>query len=229
MYFDWTYLVFVIPALIISAIASMRVNSAYNKYSRVSLRNGYKGSEIARKMLDMNGLYDVRVEKTNGHLSDHYDPRGKVIRLSEAVYEGNNTAAAGVAAHEAGHAVQHANGYFPLQIRNFIIPLTNIGSRLSFPLILLGILFSNSYLYFLAYVGIALFGLTIVFQLITLPVEFNASHRALETLRGGLIAEDEIKGTKRVLSAAAMTYVAALIVAVMQMLRLLTLVSRRRR
>lgn len=229
MYLDWTYFVFVIPALIISAIASMRVNSAFNKYSRVPLRRGFKGSEIARRMLDMNGLYDIRVEKTNGHLSDHYDPKNKVIRLSEAVYEGTNTAAAGVAAHEVGHAVQHSEGYFPLKLRNFIIPVTNIGSKLSFPLILLGILFSNSYLYFLAYVGIALFSLTVIFQLITLPVEFNASRRAIKNLESSLIDEDEIKGTKRVLSAAAMTYVAALIVALMQLLRLLALVSRRRR
>lgn len=232
MLFDWTYLVYVAPALILSIWASARVNSAYSKYSKVPMRRGYTGADVARKVLDMNGLYDVKIERTSGKLSDHYDPRSRVIRLSDAVYSGSDTASAGVAAHEAGHAVQHAEKYFPLELRSAIIPITNFGSQLAIPLIFIGILFGNSSLYILAYIGIVLFSLTVLFQLVTLPVEFNASKRALNVLEEGMLDREEIGGARKVLSAAALTYVAALAVSVMQLLRLITIVggnNRRRR
>lgn len=232
MLFDWTYLVYVAPALILSIWASARVNSAYSKYSKVPMRRGYTGADVARKVLDMNGLYDVKIERTSGKLSDHYDPRSRVIRLSDAVYSGSDTASAGVAAHEAGHAVQHAEKYFPLELRSAIIPITNFGSQLAIPLIFIGILFGNSSLYILAYIGIVLFSLTVLFQLVTLPVEFNASKRALNVLEEGMLDREEICGARKVLSAAALTYVAALAVSVMQLLRLITIVggnNRRRR
>lgn len=228
MYFDSTYLIYVIPALIISLWASANVRSAFSRYSSLRISSGLTGAETARRVLEQNGVSDVRIERVDGSLSDHYDPRTKVIRLSDSVYNASSAAAAGVAAHEAGHAVQHAEGYVPLKLRSQIIPVTNFGSRLALPLILLGILFGSSSLYFLAYVGIALFSLTVFLQLITLPVEFNASRRAVSALEMGGFTDEELKGTKKVLRAAALTYVAALITAIMQMLRLLTIVRRRR-
>jgi Zn-dependent membrane protease YugP len=228
MYFDSTYLIYVVPALIISLWASANVHSAFSRYSSLRISSGLTGAETARRVLEQNGVLDVKIERVEGSLSDHYDPRTKVIRLSDSVYDASSAAAAGVAAHEAGHAVQHAEGYVPLKIRREIIPVTNFGSRLSLPLILLGILFGSSSLYFLAYIGIALFSLTVLLQLVTLPVEFNASRRAVSALEMGGFTDEELRGTKKVLSAAALTYVAALITAVLQMLRLLTIVRRRR-
>ncbi len=228
MYFDSTYLIYVVPALIISLWASANVRSAFSRYSSLRITSGLTGAETARRVLEQNGVLDVKIERVEGSLSDHYDPRTKVIRLSDSVYSASSAAAAGVAAHEAGHAVQHAEGYVPLKIRRQIIPVTNFGSRLSFPLILLGILFGSSSLYFLAYIGIALFSLTVLLQLVTLPVEFNASRRAVSALEMGGFNDEELRGTKKVLRAAALTYVAALITAVLQMLRLLTIVRRRR-
>ena len=227
-YLDWTYIILVLPAVILSIWASARVNSTFNKYSRVSNMAGLTGAEVARRILYENGLYDVRIEMTHGHLSDHYDPRTNVVRLSESTYNNTSSAAIGVAAHEVGHAIQHATNYAPLKMRNAIIPITNIGSKLSIPLILIGILLSafGSIFAYVAYAGVACFSLCAIFQLLTLPTEFNASKRALKAIEdGGFLTDEETVGAKRVLSAAAMTYVAALAVTVAQLLRLILLVS----
>ena len=227
-YLDWTYIILVLPAVILSIWASSRVNSTFNKYSRVSNMAGLTGAEVARRILYENGLYDVRIEMTHGHLSDHYDPRTNVVRLSESTYNNTSSAAIGVAAHEVGHAIQHATNYAPLKMRNAIIPITNIGSKLSIPLILIGILLSafGSIFAYVAYAGVACFSLCAIFQLLTLPTEFNASKRALKAIEdGGFLTDEETVGAKRVLSAAAMTYVAALAVTVAQLLRLILLVS----
>ncbi len=229
MYIDWIYIVLVLPAILFALWASARVNSTFAKYSKQRVRCNMTGAEAARLILDANGLSDVRIESISGNLTDHYDPRTKVVRLSEGVYSAPTTAAIGVAAHECGHAVQHAQGYAPLRIRNAIVPITNIGSQLAMPLILIGILFSYAGSMFttIAYIGVACFSLSALFQLITLPTEFNASHRAIAALESdGSLSADEIEGSKRVLTAAALTYVAALAVAITQLLRLLLLVRR---
>lgn len=225
--FDWTYLVLVMPALLLALWAQMRVKSTYAKYSRQNSRKGITGEQAARAILDRNGLQDVRIERIAGQLTDHYDPRARVVSLSDTVYGSSSIAAIGVAAHEVGHAVQHATGYGPLGLRNAIIPITNIGSTLSMPLILAGLIFNFQSL---ALAGILLFSLVAVFQLITLPVEFNASKRAIATLDGyGMLDSQEIQGTRKVLSAAAMTYVAALAVSLAQIFRLVLLFGGRRR
>lgn len=223
---DSLYLILVLPAILFSMWAQMKVKSTFAKYERVRSYAGYTGAQIARRILDENGLYDIRVERIAGSLTDHYDPRTGVVRLSDSVYNSASVAAVGVAAHETGHAVQHATGYMPLGIRNAIIPLTNIGSRLSMPLILLGLVLNSSNLIF---IGIAAFSLMTLFQLVTLPVEFNASARAVRTLSmGGMMSDEELSGTKKVLTAAALTYVAALLVSAMQLLRLVMIFNRRR-
>ncbi len=218
--------------MVFSIWASIMVNSTFKKYSSIRPRSGMTGAEAARRVLDANGLYNVRIEHISGSLTDHFDPRSNVIRLSSSVYGVSSAAAIGVAAHEAGHAVQYANGYAPLHIRNAIIPVTNLGSRLSMPLILLGILLTNigaQYIY-VAYIGVACFALSTVFQLLTLPTEFNASRRALASIeQTGLLYGDELSGAKKVLSAAALTYVAALAVSLVQLLRLLAIVGMGRR
>lgn len=228
MIFDWTYLILVMPAVIFSLWASVKVNSTFKKYSGIHPISGMTGAEAARRVLDANGLYNVRIEHIHGNLTDHFDPRTNVIRLSDKVYGVSSAAAIGVAAHEAGHAVQYANGYVPLKLRNAIIPITNIGSRLAMPLILIGLLFSgmgNQFIY-IAYIGIACFALSTVFQLLTLPTEFNASRRALRSIENsGLLRGDELDGAQKVLSAAALTYVAALSVSIMQLLHLLMVVG----
>ncbi len=232
MYFDWTYLVLVLPALLLSLWASSRVNTAYTKHQKHFSARGITGAQAARSVLDANGLRQVQVVPVAGHLTDHYDPRTQVVRLSEGVYHSTSTAAIGIACHEVGHAIQHATGYAPLRLRNAIVPITNIGSRLAGPLILLGIMFSAASYFFvwMAYVGIACFALSTIFQLVTLPTEFNASARALASIREHhMLSETELAQTKEVLSAAAMTYVAALAVSVTQLLRLLLIVNRRRR
>ena len=207
-YFDVYYLILVIPALLVSMWAQSRVSSTYSRYGKVRSRCGMSGSQIARQILDDNGLYDVRVEQVSGNLTDHYDPRARVVRLSQGVYGSDSIAALGVAAHETGHADQHATRYAPLTLRNAIVPVTNFGAKISVPLILLGVLFGHPTL---TNFGILCFGLMTVFQLITLPVEFNASSRAMATLSGGMILDDEeAAGAKRVLSAAALTSVATL-------------------
>lgn len=232
MYLDITYIILVLPAIIFSLWASMKVNSTFKKYSAQYSQRNMTGAAAAKTVLESNGVYDVKIEQTTGKLTDHYDPRTRTIRLSESVYNNVSTAAIGVAAHEAGHALQHATGYAPLRIRNAIVPVTNIGSRLSMPLILLGLIFSQTAPMFVtvAYIGVACFGLCTLFQLITLPTEFNASKRALHAIEGShILNSDELKGSKKVLTAAAMTYLAALAVSVTQLLRLLLIVSSRNR
>lgn len=229
---DWAYIILVLPAVIFSLWASARVNSTFRRYQGQYARNGLTGAEAARAVLERNGVYDVRIERVGGSLTDHYDPSANVIRLSESVYGSCSTAAIGVACHEAGHAVQHAEHYFPASIRSAIVPVTNIGSRLSMPLIVLGIIFSSfSYFFvYVAYAGVLCFGLSTLFQLVTLPTEFDASRRAIWAIEdGNLLDEDEQKGAKKVLRAAAMTYVAALAVSVTQLFRLLLIVGGRRR
>ena len=223
--FDMTYMILVMPAIIFAMWAQTKVNSTFSRYQRVRCYSGYTGAQIARRILDENGLHHVRVERIAGNLTDHYDPRTQVVRLSDSVYNNPSVAAVGVAAHETGHAVQHATGYGPLVIRNSIIPLTNFGSKMSMPLILLGFLLNSTMLLNL---GIIAFSMATLFQLITLPVEFNASSRAMRTLSNGMMSDDELYGTKKVLTAAALTYVAALMVSVMQLLRLVILANRRR-
>jgi Zn-dependent membrane protease YugP len=229
MYIDWTYIVLVLPAVIFSLICSAKVNSSFKKYSGIRCTSGLTGAEAARRVLETNGVYDVAIGTASGKLSDHYDPRDRTIHLSAEVYGSSSVAAIGVACHEAGHAVQHAENYRPLKFRNMIIPATNIGSRLALPLILLGICFSYAGSYFIniAYVGVGCFALSTLFQLVTLPTEFNASRRALKAIdQNRLLTSSEQQGAKKVLSAAAMTYVAALAVSFMQLLRLLAMVSR---
>lgn len=215
--FDLSYLVLVVPAILLGLWAQARVQSTYARYSQVRAIRGITADQVARRILDANGLRDVSIQRIAGSLTDHYDPRERVVRLSETVYGSPSIAAIGVAAHEVGHAVQHATGYAPLKLRTAIVSVTNIGSTLSMPLILIGILLNSSRL---ALVGVALFGLVAVFQLVTLPVEFNASARAIETIESqGLLEEDETGGAKKVLRAAAMTYVAALLMSALQLLR----------
>ena len=229
---DWTYIVLVLPAVIFSLIASANVNSTFKKYSQVYNSRRLTGADAARRILDSNGLQHIRIERISGNLSDHFDPRSNVIRLSQAVYDGATAAAVGVAAHECGHAIQHAVGYLPIKLRSAIIPITNIGSKLAFPMILLGIVLTawSQQALMIAYIGVALFGLSLVFQLVTLPTEFNASRRALKTIDNmGLLSGDDLKASKKVLTAAAMTYVAALAVTLMQLIRLFLIVNRNRR
>ena len=222
-YIDQYYLILVVPAMLIALFAQARVSSAFNRYSRVMSSRGITGREAAQMILKQNGVTDVRFEQAGGRLSDHYDPRSNTIRLSEGVDNSRSVAAIGVACHEAGHALQYAEGYSPIKLRNAIIPVTSIGSQLSVPLILLGFFFGGN-LAFLVNVGLVLFGSVAVFQLITLPVEFNASSRAIAALeQGRLLDDDELRGAQKVLSAAALTYVAALITAVANLLRLILL------
>ena len=230
--FDWTYLYIVLPCLILSMIASSRVNNTFKRYSKQMSSQHITGSDAAMRVLRANGVTEVRIERVSGKLTDHYDPKANVIRLSDAVYDNASTAAIGVACHEAGHAVQYAREYFPVKIRAAIIPATNIGSKLAMPLILLGILFASlgNYSYTLVYLGIAMFALSLVFQLVTLPVEFNASRRAMEAIRNmQILTEDEQRGARKTLTAAAMTYVAAVAVSAAQLLRLVLLFGGRRR
>ena len=231
MYWDWTYIVYVLPAVIFAMWASANVNGTFKKYAKIHSRRGITGAEAARRVLDSKGLTNVRIERVSGNLTDHYDPKMNVIRLSDSVYSDTSEAAIGVACHEAGHAMQYAESYAPIKLRNAIIPVTNIGSKLSIPLILVGIFLSylSDYLIIFAYVGIICFAFSTVFQLVTLPTEFNASRRALAAIDDcGILDSEERSGAKKVLSAAALTYVAALAVSLMQLLRLITLVNRRR-
>ena len=230
--FDWTYVYLVLPCLIFSLWASWQVNSTFKKYSRQYSMRGITGADAAQQVLRANGVTGVRIERIGGSLTDHYDPTSHVIRLSDDVYASTSTAAIGVACHEAGHAVQYAQGYAPIKLRAAIIPVTNFGSKLAMPLILLGILFSSlgSTSDFFINLGIACFGLSVLFQLVTLPVEFNASHRALVAIeQNGILTEDELSGARKTLSAAAMTYVAATAAALAQLLRLLILFGNNRR
>lgn len=230
--FDWTYLYLVLPCVLLSLWASHNVNSTFRKYSQQFSIRRLTGAEAAQRVLSANGVHGVRIERVNGNLTDHYDPKTNVIRLSDSVYSNTSTAAIGVACHEAGHAVQYAHGYAPIKLRAAIIPLTNFGSRLAMPLILLGILFSTLGMVSdtLVYLGIGCFGLSLVFQLVTLPVEFNASRRAMQAIEAGnLLTEDERLGARKTLTAAALTYVAATATALAQLLRLILLFGGRRR
>lgn len=230
--FDWTYLVIVLPCILLSLWASATVNSTFKKYSQQLSCRHITGAQAAQRVLSQNGVSGVRIERISGNLTDHYDPTTNVIRLSDGVYDSTSTAAIGVACHEAGHAVQYAQHYAPIKLRAAIIPVTNFGSRIAMPLILLGILltFLGSFSDILIWVGIACFGLSLFFQLVTLPVEFNASNRAMQAIEnGGLLTEEEQRGAKKTLRAAAMTYVAATAVSLAQLLRLITLFGGRRR
>jgi Zn-dependent membrane protease YugP len=230
--FDMTYVVLVLPCVLLSLWASARVNSTFKKYSDQYSRRNITGADAAQRVLRANGVTGVRIERVSGKLTDHYDPRSNVIRLSDSVYDSTSTAAIGVACHEAGHAVQYAQDYAPIKFRAAIIPITNIGSKLAMPLILIGLLLSflESASYFFVYAGIACFGLSLIFQLVTLPVEFNASRRAMEAIENtDILTQEEQVGARKTLSAAAMTYVAATAVALAQLLRLLLIFGGRRR
>ncbi len=226
-YFDPTYILVIICA-IISIFASARVEAVFSKYNRVASARGLTGAEAAQRILQSAGIYDVSVEHVSGKLSDHYDPRSKVLRLSDSTYNSRSVAAIGVAAHECGHAIQHDVGYAPLNLRSTLVPLANIGSKAAIPIILIGCILS--YNQTLIQIGIIAFSLAVIFQLVTLPVEFNASSRALALLREQNILEDYESGmAKKVLSAAAMTYVAAAAASIIQLLRLVLLFGGRRR
>jgi uncharacterized protein len=222
--FDPTFII-LIPAILFAAYAQSKINSTFNTYLRVRNSNGYTGYQVARTILDNHGLQSIPIELIQGHLTDHYDPRKRILRLSNAVYNGDSLASVGVAAHECGHAVQHQEAYVPLTVRNTIAPIASIGSQLSWILVLAGFFFGFTGLIDL---GIMFFSVAVVFQLITLPVEYNASDRAIAMLTEyNLVPANEIGPAKKVLSAAALTYLAATIVAVMQLVRLLLLRGRR--
>lgn len=228
---DPTYIYLVLPCILLSLWASHNVNTTFETYARQFNRRRLTGAEAARRVLQANGVHGVRIDRVSGKLTDHFDPKTNVIRLSDSVYDSTSTAAIGVACHEAGHAVQYAVGYAPIKLRAAIIPLTNFGSRIAMPLILAGILFSTLGVFSdtLVYLGIACFGLSLVFQLVTLPVEFNASRRAIATIEEtGILTEEEQRGAKKTLKAAAMTYVAATAVALAQLLRLIAIFGRSR-
>ena len=225
-FYDWTYIL-LIPALILSMWAQFRVSSTFSRFSKVRASSGMTATQMAEQLLHAEGVYDVSVERTRGNLTDHYDPKNMVLRLSDSTANSTSVAALGVAAHEAGHVLQHRDGYAPLMLRTAAVPVVNIGSNLSWPLFVVGLIFSWEPL---LYVGIGLFALAVLFALITLPVEFNASKRALVALEtnGYLQPGEEMRGAKKVLSAAAMTYVASAFMAIMQLLRLLAIAGSRR-
>lgn len=227
-YFDYTYFVFIVPALIITMIAQFRVKSTFQKYSRITTAKSMTGAQAADSVARFGGALGVQVQHISGNLTDHFDPRNNTISLSDNVYGSTTIAAVGVAAHEAGHAIQNAKGYFPNKIRTVLVPVTNIGSRLAMPLVIIGLLLPVQY-DFVVTVGIALYSLAVLFQLVTLPVEFNASFRAIRALdESGIMYPDELEGAKKVLTAAAMTYLAASFTAIMSLLRLLIIAGNRR-
>lgn len=223
--FDWTYVVIVLPVMILALVAQVKVRSTFKKYSQIASDGGMTGADAARMVLDSYGVTGVQIVPVAGELTDHFDPKDNVIRLSEPVYNARTAAAVGVAAHEAGHAAQYAENYVPMQIRSAVIPATKVGSTLSLPLIILGMIFSISAI---SFIGVILFGFTVLFQLVTLPVEFNASRRAVAALgSSGRVSQEGVKSAKKVLTAAAMTYVAALATALANMVRLMILIRRR--
>ena len=227
-YFDYTYFLFMIPALIVSLYAQFKVNSTFTKYSKIQNSNGLTGAEAAHNVLTKNNVAGVSVEHIHGDLNDHFDPRTNVIKLSDSVHSSTSVAAVGVAAHEAGHAVQYARSYMPMRLRSALVPVTNIGSALSMPLIFIGLMLPVQYDYIVK-LGIALFSLAVLFQLVTLPVEFDASRRAIATLENNRILRgEELAGARKVLTAAAMTYLAATFSSVMSLLRLLLIAGGRR-
>ena len=225
-YYDWTVLI-VLPALFFTIWAQIKVSSSFNKFSGVHTRGNLTGAEAARRILDANGLFDVKIERVRGNLTDHYDPRTNTIRLSETVHDASSVAAVGVAAHETGHAIQYAKQYLPIRLRMSIIPITRIGSYLSMPLFIIGLLLASDPLILF---GIMLYACLTLFQLITLPVEYNASRRAMQTLESqGILYKDELRGAYSVLSAAVLTYVAALATSLLTLLRLLLIANGRRK
>ena len=230
--FDMTYLYLVLPCILLALWASSNVNHTFRKYSEQHSARHITGADAAQRVLRANGVTGVRVERVSGNLTDHYDPKANVIRLSDSVYDATSTAAIGVACHEAGHAVQYAENYAPIKLRSAIVPITNFGSKIAMPLILLGLVltFLESFSFTLVYLGIACFGLSVIFQLVTLPVEFNASRRAMNAIQeSNILTEEEQNGARKTLSAAALTYVAATAVALSQLLRLLVIFGGRRR
>lgn len=226
LYIDPWYIILVVPAMLLAFWAQINVNTTFSRYSKVLAPSGMTGAESARRVLEANGVTGVRIERISGNLTDHFDPKTNTIRLSESVYDATTVSAVGVAAHEAGHAVQYAVGYAPMQLRAAIISATNIGSQLAMPLVLLGLIFSSA---MLVDIGIIAFSMSTLFQLITLPVEFNASRRAVATLESSCVSDTEVKGAKAVLRAAALTYVAALAVSLASLLRIILLFGNRNR
>ena len=228
-YWDPTYILVVIGA-VICMIASARVKGTFNKYSQLRSMSGMNGAQVAQRVLQAAGIYDVQVRHVSGSLTDHYDPRTKTVNLSDPVYNATSVAALGVAAHECGHAIQHAKSYAPLSIRSALVPIANLGSMLAWPVILIGLLFNTRSSGLIIDIGILLFSAAVLFQLVTLPVEFDASRRALVMLRTqGILADDELKYTRRVLKSAALTYVASAAAAILQLLRIILITNGRRR
>lgn len=229
MYFDPTYML-VLIGVVICLAASAKMRSTFSRYSRIRNHSGMTGREAAEQVLYRAGIYDVRVEHVSGNLTDHYDPRSKVLRLSDATYGSASVAAVGVAAHECGHAIQHATGYAPLAFRSALVPVANFGSTIAWPLILIGLLFNSQSSVLFLNLGILAFSLAVLFQIVTLPVEFNASSRAIRMLSGnGMLYEDEVQATRKVLTAAALTYVAGAASAILQLLRIILISNSRRR
>ena len=228
-YWDPTYILVVIGA-VICMIASARVKGTFNKYSQLRSMSGMNGAQVAQRVLQAAGIYDVQVRHVSGSLTDHYDPRTKTVNLSDPVYNATSVAALGVAAHECGHAIQHSKSYAPLSIRSALVPIANFGSMLAWPVILIGLLFNTRSSGLIIDIGILLFSAAVLFQLVTLPVEFDASRRALVMLRTqGILADDELKYTRRVLKSAALTYVASAAAAILQLLRIILITNGRRR
>lgn len=227
-YFDPTY-IFIIIGVLICSVASVRVKSTFSRFSGMRNHLGLTGAQAAERVLHGAGIYDVRIERTSGHLTDHYDPRNKVLRLSDSTYGECSVAAVGVAAHECGHAIQHAKGYAPLQFRSALVPIANFGSAISWPLIVLGLFISGKSSILFINIGILAFSLAVLFQLVTLPVEYNASGRAVRILaETGMMQGEEIVAVKKVLNAAALTYVASAASAILQLVRILVLTGGRR-
>ena len=230
--FDWTYVVLVLPCILLSLWASSNVNSTFKRYAKQFSSRRITGADAARRVLAANGVHGVRIDRVSGNLTDHFDPKTNVIRLSDSVYDSTSTAAIGVACHEAGHAVQYAESYAPIKLRAAIIPITNFGSKIAMPLILAGVLLTafGSFSDTMIYLGIAAFGFSLVFQLVTLPVEFNASRRAMQAIEeANILTSEEQRGARKTLKAAALTYVAATAVALAQLLRLILMFGGRRR
>lgn len=223
MYYNLDYLIYILPGFLLALYAQSKIRSNFDKYSRVTNREGLTGRSVAEAILSNHGIYDVRIDRVRGSLTDHYDPSHKVLRLSDPVYDSTSIAALGIAAHECGHAIQHHESYAPLSMRNAIVPAANLGSNLSFIFILIGLFAFEP----LLKLGIALFAITVLFQLLTLPVEYNASHRAKVILADGILSGEEMVGVERILSAAALTYVASLLTAIGTLMRFISLGRRR--
>ena len=223
MYYNWDYLIYILPGFLLALYAQSKIKTNFDKYSRITNREGLTGRSVAEMILRGHGIYDVRVDRVRGSLTDHYDPTQKVLRLSDPVYDSTSIAALGIAAHECGHAIQHNESYAPLKFRNAIVPAANLGSNLSFLLIFIGLFAFEP----LMKLGIALFAITVLFQLMTLPVEYDASRRAKAILADGVLSGEEIVGVERILSAAALTYVASLLTAIGTLLRFISLGRRR--